>query len=150
MHPDCASAMTQRLKELYPALTAGQLDLFHRGFEQLDADVRLVKEVIDRNFLGRGEFSWQGLLDIVKWESDKLSIGAHKHDADAPPISMGDARLLQGLSDIDLESHKAAILDANPEMRSFFARSDPRTSPVLRAKILERLRAANEPKSAAP
>ena len=39
--------MTERLKELYPALTAAQLDLFHRGFEHLDADVRLVKDMID-------------------------------------------------------------------------------------------------------
>ncbi len=74
MHPDSASAMSQRLKELYPALTQSQLDVFHRGFEHLDADDRLVKEIIDRNFLGRGEFNWQRLLDIIKWESDKHSL----------------------------------------------------------------------------
>ena len=141
MHPDCANAMTQRLKELYPALTPAQLDLFHRGFEHLDADVRVVKEIIDRNFLARTEFNWQRLLDSIKWETDKRTPKSHNHDADAPPVSLDDARLLHGMSDADLEAQKAAVMEANPELRSFFARSDPKTSPVLRAKILEHLRA---------
>jgi hypothetical protein len=137
MGPDDALRLADWVGGLFAEITPQQVAFLADEFAAFDVDVverevtryRRHYEVVNvANLLRRvaDAQTKRGLHSVIGGEREQVE-AQWKRDEDA----------LSNLSDAELRRHKDAILDANPNLRSFLGKKDPRESLVLRSLIVE-------------
>lgn len=101
------------------AVVEQEVTRYRRHFEALNV-ANLLRRLADAH-------AKRSLRTAPRAERERVDAEWKRHEAD-----------LSRLSDDELKSHKAAILDENPALRPFLADKDPRRSVVLQSLILDR------------
>jgi hypothetical protein len=138
MGPDDALRLADWVGGLFAEITPQQVAFLVDEFAAFDADV--VEREVTRY---RRHFEVLNVANLLRRIGDAHSKRAVRtvSKADREQVEAEwkqvDATLSR-LSDDELKSHKAAILEENPGLRSFLADKDPRESVTLRSLILDR------------
>jgi uncharacterized protein YdaU (DUF1376 family) len=136
-HPFCSAAQVQvAQKNADYKLSVGQLQ-DRRGY--------IVAAVTGRWALmdgaGRREMQ-QEKAEASKRSAERKRVDAESEKEKAQQELQMMNEAISKLSEGALADHKAAVLASNPGLTAFFADADARRSPVLQAKIYERIRMA--------
>jgi len=137
MGPDEALRLANHVKGLYPETTSDLVTLLCHKFAQFDKAV--VESEID-SFRSRFEILHvSNLLRRIADEQQRRAPG-NQHDEEKRELEAERQReeaALAKLSPEQWNKEKEAILEANPDLRTFLANKDPRKSVMLRALILD-------------
>jgi len=137
MTPDESLRLATRVEGLFPETTPQQVSFLADQFAPFDLAV--VESEITRF---RRQFDTLNIANLLRRIADQQqkqtprpnSTDRRAIDAEWQKNDNAVARL----SDDELDRHKQAILDDQPNLRSFLADKDPRQSVVLRSLILDK------------
>lgn len=137
MTPDESLRLATRVEGLFPDTTPEQVSFLTDQFAPFDLAV--VESEITRF---RRQFDNLNIANLLRRITDQQqkqtprpnSTDRRTIDAEWQKNDAAVARL----SDDELDRHKQAILDDQPNLRSFLADKDPRQSVILRSLILDK------------
>jgi hypothetical protein len=137
MTPDESLRLATRVEGLFPETTPQQVSFLADQFAPFDLAV--VESEITRF---RRQFDTLNIASLLRRIADQQQKQtARPNSTDRRAIDAewqkNDAAVAR-LSDDELDRHKQAILDDQPNLRSFLADKDPRQSVVLRSLILDK------------
>ena len=137
MTPDESLRLATRVEGLFPETTPQQVSFLADQFAPFDLAV--VESEITRF---RRQFDTLNIANLLRRIADQQQKQTPRpNSTDRRAIDaewqINDAAVAR-LSDDELDRHKQAILDDQPNLRSFLADKDPRQSVVLRSLILDK------------
>jgi hypothetical protein len=137
MGPDDALRLADWVGGLFAEITPQQVAFLSDEFAAFD--VAVVEQEVTRYRRHYEVLNVANLLRRVADEQSKRGVhGAPRGEREQVEAQWKqDEAALSSLTDAELRRHKDAILDENPDLRSFLGNKDPRESLVLRSLIVE-------------
>ena len=140
MGPDDALRLADWVGGLFPEATPQQVAYLADEFAPYD--VAVVEQEVGRFRRQFDAFNVANLLRrVADAQAKRGGAGRAGSRAEREQVEAEwkrDDQTLSNLSDAELRTHKDAILEQNPALRSFLADKDPRQSVVLRSLIVDR------------